>query len=164
MRLPFSILCMVIRGKCFDYRCVRLTYAVTASSAYVRALCRPRQNDVLENGLCKTRLSSPERRRNAVLVLSTQQAHDPIQLDVELPSHRGGGASAVSATSELHWQSVLPAVMLCAGAPWTPQLASMAADDAASASQDQRKGGARGVRERSRIVFCDVCEGVARYF
>ena len=47
---------------------------VTASSAYVRALCKPRQNDVLENDLYKTRMSSPERRHNAVLVLSTQQA------------------------------------------------------------------------------------------
>ena len=99
-----------------------------------------------------------------MLVLSTQQAHDPIQLDVELPSHRGG-ASAVSATSELQWQSVLPAVVLCAGAPWTAQLAFMAADDAASASQDQRKGGAREECAREvGFVFCDVCEGVPRYF
>ena len=151
MLSPFSLL-----GHTRQVRrtmCAALDGSRTAHSiicAYVRAFCKPRQNDVLENDLYKTRMSSPERRHNAVLVLSTQRART-IQLDIELPSHRGG-ASAVIATSELQRQSVLPTVMLCGGAPWTPQLAFMAADDAASARSRPAEGRSeRGVRERSRI-------------
>ena len=42
-------------------RCIRHT-ATYRSCDYVRALQRPRQNDVLENGLYKTRLNPPRRQ------------------------------------------------------------------------------------------------------